>query len=81
MADSVLAPAAEGVDATASIPQSHFDALANAGLFGMIGRARIERAVSNSASKPPRRCSQRTVDTGWTCGTLRNDWHARRCST
>ena len=37
LADSVLAPAAQQVDLDAKIPTSHFDALAGAGLFGMLG--------------------------------------------
>jgi alkylation response protein AidB-like acyl-CoA dehydrogenase len=37
VADSVLAPAAEQVDVDGSIPNSHFEALAGAGLFGILG--------------------------------------------
>ncbi len=39
VADSLLAPAAEQVDIDGKIPVSHFNALADAGLFGMLGPA------------------------------------------
>jgi alkylation response protein AidB-like acyl-CoA dehydrogenase len=37
LADTILAPAAEQVDIDAVIPTEHFDALADAGLFGILG--------------------------------------------
>lgn len=37
LADTVLAPAAERVDRDATIPTTHFAALASAGLFGILG--------------------------------------------
>lgn len=36
-ADSILAPAAEQVDVEAAIPATHFQSLADAGLFGILG--------------------------------------------
>lgn len=39
LADAILAPAAEHVDIDAAIPTTHFDALADAELFGILGPA------------------------------------------